>query len=428
MSLRLEPYAAKQHERWSRRPSGTSPLRRSPILGPLPGPQQPAKAGILDLGMTQESNVGDTALEAAALAMSADVIPAPPDPTYFTELWVFRVEEGLGNACALIFPDGSGAVIDWGTQRAEPLDKLIALLQRAPTPRLRFVVATHPHADHTLGLEGLLEAMADRGIMVDRLIFPTPVSGSRRTHLGRARLRARDLRIKMSAIAVSTLPDSAPAPAIALGVRAGHPDHGWIVRVIAPIDTGIGAAEARAERSGTTPGNETSLILQFTFLRRREALRRGRALLPGDATVATLRLARRRSEEIPELSLMNDALVVPHHGSRRNWIAELTDTLLGFALVSAPSGRMHHPSADVLRQAVSACGSGPGSRLVCTSFAGVCHAAWRKDSKGVGDLPGRLDPCFGDIGVRLAPDAPPWLIAYDPLGPDRRRFGHCRSR
>src|SRR5712672_2793111 len=232
----------------------------------------------------------------------------------------------------------------------------------------------------------------------------------------------------MSSVAVSTLPESPPAPPVAVGVRPGHPDHGWIVRVIAPIDTGIGAAEARAERRGTTPGNETSLILQYAFRYRGKSHGRGRALLPGDATIATLRLARRKSEEFPELSLTNDALVIPHHGSRRNWISDLTDTLRGFALVSAPSGRVHHPSADVLRQAVSACGSGDDSRLVCTSFAGVCHAAWRKDSRGAGAQPGRLDPCFGDVAVRLSFDTPPRLIAHDPLGPARRQFGHCRPR
>jgi Metallo-beta-lactamase superfamily len=266
------------------------------------------------------------------------------------ELWVFRVEQGLGNACALIFPDGSGAVIDWGTCRDEPLQELWRLLSRVSSPRLRFVAATHPHADHTLGLEQLLTRFHAHGAQIDRLVYPTPLGGPGENALKRARHRAKALRIPMSSVAVATLPGSPPAPVLAVG--SSSPNEKWIVHVIAPVDTAIGNAEVQAERSGIIPGNPTSLVFQFGFERNQASLHRGRAILPGDATPATLNVARERSLQLAQLSLVNDALVIPHHGSSHNWVPWFDGMIRGIAVISAPSGRPKHPSETVLKEAV----------------------------------------------------------------------------
>jgi glyoxylase-like metal-dependent hydrolase (beta-lactamase superfamily II) len=342
-----------------------------------------------------------------------------------THLWMYRVEEGLGNACALLFPDESGAVIDWGTEREEPLEHLMQLLLRAKEPRLRAVVATHPHSDHVLGLERLLVRAIECGIQIDRFVFPTSIDGPGRGHLRRARERAYRLRIPTSTVAVSTLPESAPAPVLALGHIPGLPDLSWKMRVIAPYDTNIGRNETRAEVQGITPDNPTSLVIQFAYVRKGEALDRGRAILPGDATPATLNWARRRAEEFPDLSLVNDALVIPHHGSRHNWVPWFKDTIKGFALISAPSGREKHPSPQVLKQLVHTCGTGESSRLFCASYAGACHTAYGTKATRQQGVPRRMDPCFQDVAVSLSPDAPPRTVSHDPQGPARRQFGHC---
>lgn len=343
------------------------------------------------------------------------------------ELWTFRVEEGLGNACALIFPDGSGAVIDWGTNRDDPLEKLFALLQRRRSPRLRFVAATHPHADHTMGIERLLSVLQARGVQIDRLIYPTPIGSPREGPLRRARHKARELRIPMSAIAVCTLPVMPPAPVLALDADPDQPTDRWSLRAVAPTDTAIGSAEVQAERAAQSPGNETSLVLHFAFVRNGRVQDRGRAIIPGDATPATLNFAQRRSREFPDLSLVNDALVIPHHGSKHNWVKWLGKTIQGVALVSAPSGRSHHPSQSVLTQLVRTCGAGTQSRLYCTSFAGACFARFVEGAnpRQKRDAPARMDPCFGDVGVRLSPDQPPVVFEHDFAGPSRRHFGHC---
>lgn len=340
------------------------------------------------------------------------------------ELWAFRVEEGLGNACALIFPDGSGGVVDWGTQRREPLDLLITLLQRSIRPRLRFVTATHPHEDHCLGLEGLLIRAIESGITIDRLLYPTPIAGSPNNFLRAARLRAKELGIQMSSVALTTLPESPPAPVIALGVTApGEPR--WFVQVLGPTDTAIGDEEVMSERGGRTPGNRSSLVLRFSFYDANGSMVRGRAILPGDATPATLNLARKRSIQFPELSLDNDAIVIPHHGSSHNWVPWFEGSLQGVAIVSAPSGRVKHPAPDTLQQVTRICGHGPDSQLYCTSYAGACHTAF---GKGVQGAPARLDPCFGSVGIRLSTTHAPTLIYSDANGPGRRAFGYCCAR
>jgi hypothetical protein len=40
-------------------------------------------------------------------------------------LHVFRIDEGLGNACVLEFPDHSCGVLDWGTEQKQPLKKAL---------------------------------------------------------------------------------------------------------------------------------------------------------------------------------------------------------------------------------------------------------------------------------------------------------------
>ena len=345
------------------------------------------------------------------------------------ELWVFRVEEGLGNACVVIFPDGSAAVVDWGTKRDAPLDKLLGLLRRSATPKLQFVAATHPHADHTLGIERLLLEVTAAGIPVGRLIYPTPIDGKSSAHLRNARICAKALNIPMSSVGVSTLPEAVPAPVLATGSAKDETGElvRWKLRVLAPSDTAIAREDVSAELRGTAPGNPSSLVLQFSFERNGSALDRGRAILPGDATPATLSFAYDRSERFPELSLVNDAVVIPHHGSKHNWVSWFEDAIKGYALVSAPSGKRHHPGEDTLIRLAEICGRGSESRLCCTSFAGSCYDLFGEAALRRADAPGKQDPCFGDIGISLSADQAPNVIACDSDGPKRRPYGHCAA-
>src|SRR6266481_7706475 len=118
------------------------------------------------------------------------------------KLHVFRVEEGLGNACALEFPDQSCAVLDWGTQSDKALEKFLTL---ARGRRVRFVAATHAHSDHTLGLACLLNACEEQGIKVEWFYYPASTLHEGQSHLTRAREEAQRLNIRCSYIGEDTL-------------------------------------------------------------------------------------------------------------------------------------------------------------------------------------------------------------------------------
>lgn len=96
-------------------------------------------------------------------------IPIEHTPTPAeVELRVFRLPTH-GNACAFVVPDATLGVVDWGAKDIAPFS---ALLTETKASRVRFVVATHAHSDHTKGLEPLLRECNDRGVGVSRLFYP----------------------------------------------------------------------------------------------------------------------------------------------------------------------------------------------------------------------------------------------------------------
>ena len=104
---------------------------------------------------------------------------------------VFRVSEGIGNACAFEFPDGSLGIIDWGTQEDEPIKEL----DLHEGLRIRFILATHAHADHVLGIPKLMKACIASGTSIGRLVFPSGyMKGLGKDYLREARTIAKDRR------------------------------------------------------------------------------------------------------------------------------------------------------------------------------------------------------------------------------------------
>src|SRR5208282_1823143 len=98
----------------------------------------------------------------------ADIGPAANTPAL--RVHVFRVEEGLGNAVVLEFPDQTCAIIDWGTNKEYPLEAALSIAKQG---RVRTVAATHDHSDHTAGLVKLFEAFVDEGVKIDQFVYPT---------------------------------------------------------------------------------------------------------------------------------------------------------------------------------------------------------------------------------------------------------------
>jgi beta-lactamase superfamily II metal-dependent hydrolase len=329
-------------------------------------------------------------------------------------LHVFRVEEGLGNAVLLELPDGSFGVVDWGTQRSKPLRRALRLMEGS---RLQFVAATHAHADHTLGLEALMAACAEAGIAVERLVYPASTLNAPEAALTRARIYAKDRKIPMSSIEVDPFPGPRgplEPPWLAFGP-------GWEVRVLAPTKDRVATAELGALKLGRVAGNETSLVILFRFIDAGDGAGIGRALLPGDATPATLRSAAETSREFAGLGLDNQAFVVPHHGSSANLPAWIEPSLHGVVVVSAPTDSDHHPSAHVLERISQLRREPPAAHVFCTSYAGACAREYGAAAPALG----RPGPCFEDVVVVVPRSAPAAVVSSSQDGASRRPYGYC---
>lgn len=338
--------------------------------------------------------------------MSRDLLPF--------RLRVFHVEEGLGNACLLQLPDGTFAVIDWGTQSDEALETFFDAVDGPIT----FIAATHAHADHTLGLTVLIDACKARGVDIGRFVYPASSLNKEQAHLTRARMKARALGIRTSAVNVSDFegPDGPPEPPyLAFG-------DGWRVRVLSPPSSVVSDAEERAVRGDVVAGNETSMVILFHFTSGEE--RRG--LLTGDATAGTLSFARTVSGLFPDLTLRNDCFVVPHHGARGGIPPWLQESCEGAFVVSAPTESLHHPSPSMLAAAVRRC-RGAGGEIFCTSYARACRHEYGRNTPAADRHLIEPGQCFGTITIDVHESgSAAWSLAGNSSrGELRRPYGYC---
>jgi len=338
-----------------------------------------------------------------------------PSPSDALHLHVFRVEEGLGNAVLLELPDGSFGVVDWGTQRSGPRRRALDLMAGS---RVRFVAATHAHADHTLGLERLMAACADEGIAVERFVYPASTLNAPEATLTQARSYAKDSDIPMSSIEVDPFagPRGAPEPPwLAWGPN-------WDVRVLAPTKDRVARAEMSALLQERVAGNETSLVILFRFLDAAGGAGVGRALLPGDATPATLKSAEKTARAFA-LHLDNHAVVVPHHGSVGNLPAWIDAYLHGVVVVSAPTDSDHHPSSVVLQRISRLTRAPEAPHVFCTSYARAC--ARKYGPAAPEPALGGPGPCFEDVVVRVPRSGPATVVSSTKDGTSRRPYGYC---
>ena len=329
------------------------------------------------------------------------------------EVHVFRVDEGLGNACLLRLPDGEFGIVDWGTTAPRAFGALFDLVA---TSRIRFVAATHAHADHTLGLPELLRLCDERDIPVGRFVFPASTLHKEDAYLTRARAVAFNLKIPQHSVSVDDFEGPhglREPPALAWG-------DGWDVYVLSPPATGVGKYEIKGFTDDVVPGNETSFVLLFRFV----AARYGRVVLTGDATRGTLNFARKVTEQFPELRMDNGCLVIPHHGSRNGVPDWLYEHSAGAVVLSAPTDDIHHPSHDTLREIARRL-SGRGEALFCTSYALACRQQFGKAAGARARHLVAEGPCFGDISVRVTIRGGWTLTRSSEPGQLRRRFGHC---
>lgn len=98
----------------------------------------------------------------------------PPPTGSASTVAVHIIDVGQGDA-ALLSADGEFALLDAGPP--EGTDVLLSYLQNAGVQRLRYVVMTHPHADHIGGMQAVIERF-DVGLVVlpDFSLAPYPTT------------------------------------------------------------------------------------------------------------------------------------------------------------------------------------------------------------------------------------------------------------
>jgi beta-lactamase superfamily II metal-dependent hydrolase len=330
----------------------------------------------------------------------------------------FRVEEGLGNACLLQLPDGSCGFVDWGTQQSGPLNRALQVVGKST---IRFVAASHAHSDHTLGMANLLRECTVRGVTVEKFVYPASTLSKETAHLTEARKAALECKIPMFAIAEDSFlapPGERQPPCLVWAA-----DKSWDVRVLSPSLPQVGRAEMNALKRSIVPGNETSLVVLFRFVGTGKGNGFGRALLPGDATPATLGFARKTAQRFPGLALDNQLFLVPHHGSDRNHPPWVDQHIHGIALFFSPTDSPYHPSSEVLKRIAKR--PPGGGRLLCTSYAQCCRKSFASRAPGIDRPWVQPGPCFGDIVVTVPASGHAAKNGSSHPGDKRRGYGRC---
>lgn len=305
-------------------------------------------------------------------------------------------------------------IVDWGTD--DPTS-IRPLLDQVNPQIMRFVFATHAHADHTLGLRNVLSECVSRGIRIDGLFYPTPgnLNRSRPSPLWRAIIFAQEHRIHSVRADVHDFPNMRPGSPLPI---AG--DSNWEVAVLAPPSTANTQEDVRSHLQERNPGNATSIVLLFRHLDSDD--HNGRALLPGDATRSVLAFARNHANRHPQYHIHNDVILAPHHGSDHNWPKWLNAYVHGTVVVSSASDREKHPGLSFFQRVAPICRRGTGSTLYCTSYSGQCRKAFARTLDPA--LLPMDSPCFGEIEIVLEPTGSR-VVSHDPDGPNRRAFGYC---
>jgi beta-lactamase superfamily II metal-dependent hydrolase len=332
-------------------------------------------------------------------------------------VYVFRVEEGLGNAILLRFPDGTCGIVDWGTQKDEPLEIALSIAKQG---RVRVVAATHDHADHTLGLVRLLETFTKAGVKIDQFVYPTSQL-SDLDELSKARIKARDLGIPIHPVHVRTNPKGVWDPD-----SLDWEDGFWELMVLAPLDTDAASSEVRSFQKDQPAGNPTSLVVLFAFDSGSSSNipGEGRILLTGDATGKVLRIAGEVASQCG-FTLDNQLLVIPHHGGVSVVPEWLERNIHGIAVISARTNSPHHPKQTTLQQLARRTCQGEEKKLYCTSYAQACRESFGKEATGDDmQLVGK-GPCFGDLVIRVPLQGSASYESSSAAGEQRRRYGWC---
>jgi competence protein ComEC len=241
---------------------------------------------------------------------------APPEgmvPADSMKLHVIDV--GQGTALLLEFPCAA-VLVDTGGEQNEQFDSvpvLIDYLERFFARRsdlhrtLALLVISHPHIDHTRGLEAVLARYAVRNV-IDNGDVRDDVGGKPQLAL-HAWLARRKKKVGHLDLARSDIDphDGLTSPVI-------DPVRACKISKVDPVIRALWSGDLGREEIGQNPNND-SVVLRVDF---------GEAslLLPGDLELLAIARMVKMYAARPDL-LDADVFVVPHHGSRNSSTLDL---------------------------------------------------------------------------------------------------------
>ena len=278
---------------------------------------------------------------------------------------------GLGDCILLQFPDQSWAVIDCGQKfgRYSPHNQAhVFLANEAPTDTpIRFVLATHPDADHDGGIRQLLylisqtrqiQAVYYSGIV--RRMNPHAIGDD--TQDGECSFldAARDLDIPV-------VEELAQGMTLEFGEALSECN----MEVLWPPEDRVDKARARNLNRTPALRNNVSVVLAFTYAGRTVVL--AGDVQDGACVEAFARLGANRASVVK----------APHHGAANGVLpAEALDTGRdGFVAISAPTGDPKHPHKDFMARIWS---NGDAWKVRCTGLADFCSGHQKSEEWPVG--------------------------------------------
>lgn len=271
---------------------------------------------------------------------------------------------GMGDCILLRFPDGSWAVIDCGQKRGmfDP-PRLAAsfianedALEQAPAP-VRFILVTHPHADHDGGVLQLMQLLGNRKIGAVYYC-----GEERRSHAGFSgttsddgkfsfvnEARGRHQRGIIAKWGILKKGDTWELP---------MSTHEVMIRVLWPEK--VHPIEGKGDALGGDAVNNLSVVIHVQF-------GKASAVFMGDVEGQVC------SSVAREAALLQPNLIKgPHHGARES---ALLKVLFGSKkegnrclLLSTDTGKLKHPHPDFLNNVPR----DDGWRIRCTGLAKTC--------------------------------------------------------
>ncbi|WP_187414766.1 ComEC/Rec2 family competence protein [Nonomuraea sp. PA05] len=282
------------------------PFATLPWPAGLPGLGLLLLAAIASIPVLRRRAWRTIALTAAVAALVAVLVIRPITAPWPPKGWLMVMcDVGQGDGLVLAAGQGRGVVVDTGPDPVT-MDRC---LRRLGIDDVLLIVLTHPHADHTDGLPGVLR---------NRRVGAVLVSPQRTGAHSSARISA--------LLARGRIPEWTTPPGTRW--RFGPSE----VTVLAPDPS-------HAEMSGAGEGsaiNNASVVLHVRW-------RAGSILLSGDLETEA------QEELLHRLSIRADLLKTPHHGSNRQSPAFLASLGARAALISVGAHNDYgHPAMSTL--------------------------------------------------------------------------------